>query len=83
MSLVWTFFVRVPNDASKAKCTLCGVLRSLGSTERAKQSTSNCAEHVTLKHAKEWKEAQEAAKPKKESEKKQQVDDINFLGPLT
>ena len=31
---------------------------------------------MTLKHAKEWKEAQEAAKPKKESEKKQQVDSI-------
>ena len=56
MSLVWKFFTRVPEDSSKAKWNICGLVRSLGSTDRAKQTTTNCAAHLESSHGTAWKE---------------------------
>ena len=79
MSIVWKFFSRLPNDAAKAKCNLCGELRSLGSKERSKQTTSGLLSHLQASHKQALKKAEDdasEAKAKEESALKQKVERI-------
>lgn len=54
MSVVWKFFMKCPDDVSKAQCSICSKKVSRGGSNSREFSTSNLMKHIKLNHNNEF-----------------------------
>lgn len=54
-SFIWDCFEILPNDHSKAKCSLCEKILSRGGTEKHKMTTTNLRNHLKNAHKEVYK----------------------------
>lgn len=54
MSVAWTFFIKCPDDVSKAQCSVCHKKVCRGGTNSRDFTTSNLIKHLKNNHNNEF-----------------------------